>query len=281
MQNVLGCGCHGTSPSQAVLPQPDTLLLERIEKQGSEFRIFVSTRQPAPCRVCGIVSVSRHSGYCRRLADVLWQGCSVQLCLSLQKYRCWQPDCRRKVFCERLPGVARVYARRTDRLDAIIAAVGYVAGGLPAARLLERLAIQTSDDSVSGRSFATRRAQSNRIPFDTWLLMTGHGLSTTITERFSRTSIRHKVVDLLPDRAADSVAAWLTVHPTVEVVARDRSGLYADSAATGAPQARQVAVFGDNLKRAKRQLVPVDCHAHLVLRPAPAAQPRLGMATAR
>jgi transposase len=52
---------------------------------------------------------------------------------------------------------------------------------------------------------------------------------------------RHKVVDLLPDRAAESVAAWLAKHQTVETVARDRSGLYADGTTIGAPQALQVA----------------------------------------
>lgn len=35
-------------------------------------------------------------------------------------------------------------------------------------------------------------------------------------------------MDLLPDRTAESVAAWLTVHPTIQIVARDRSGIYAD-----------------------------------------------------
>jgi transposase len=35
----------------------------------------------------------------------------------------------------------------------------------------------------------------------------------------------HRVVDLLPDRFAASVAAWLSQHPTITVVCRDRSDL--------------------------------------------------------
>jgi transposase len=49
------------------------------------------------------------------------------------------------------------------------------------------------------------------------------------------------VADLLRDRSAESLALWLTQHPTVEVVARDRSGLYAEGASRGATQALQVA----------------------------------------
>jgi transposase len=48
------------------------------------------------------------------------------------------------------------------------------------------------------------------------------------------------VLDLLPERSAESVAAWLAQHPTVTVVCRDRSALYADGIRRGAPHAVQV-----------------------------------------
>jgi transposase len=50
----------------------------------------------------------------------------------------------------------------------------------------------------------------------------------------------HRVVDLLPDRSADSVAQWLAQHPGIAVVSRDRSDLYANGITQGAPRAVQV-----------------------------------------
>ncbi len=50
-----------------------------------------------------------------------------------------------------------------------------------------------------------------------------------------------RLVDVLPDRSADTFARWLQEHLGVEVVSRDRGGQYAEAARGVAPHAVQVA----------------------------------------
>lgn len=52
---------------------------------------------------------------------------------------------------------------------------------------------------------------------------------------------RRSVIDILDDRSVESAARWFRDHPSVEVVSRDRCGLYAQAVREGAPQAQQVA----------------------------------------
>ena len=71
---------------------------------------------------------------------------------------------------------------------------------------------------------------------DDWAWRKGHRYGTIVVDLE-----QSDVIDLLPDRDANTVAAWLKAHPDVEVVSRDRSSTYAQAAQEGASQARQVA----------------------------------------
>jgi len=53
--------------------------------------------------------------------------------------------------------------------------------------------------------------------------------------------VRHRVIDLLPDRRAETAKVWMQAHPEIDVVSRDRGGDYASAASQGAPQAAQSA----------------------------------------
>jgi len=41
-------------------------------------------------------------------------------------------------------------------------------------------------------------------------------------------------IDLLPDRRAETVSAWLQAHPQIDIVSRDGSGEYASAIKKGA-----------------------------------------------
>ena len=75
-----------------------------------------------------------------------------------------------------------------------------------------------------------------RVGIDDWAIRKGSRYGTIVVDLN-----RHRVVDLLPDRTAPTVAGWLERHSGVELVARDRSTEYARGVSLGAPQAQQVA----------------------------------------
>src|ERR1700710_252131 len=59
----------------------------------------------------------------------------------------------------------------------------------------------------------------------------------------------HKIIDLLPDRTADTLASWLdTTQSKLEFVTRDRAGAFAEAVRRSAPSAVQVADRFDLLK---------------------------------
>jgi len=227
------------SHSQSLLPNPSILILDRIERDADRFRLLVHVEQEPVCPLCGEPSRSGHSSYCRCLQDFPWQGVAVEVWVTVGRFRCRNASCPRKVFCERLPQVARPYGRQTDRASEIVRLIGYVAGGLPGQRLLARLSISTSDDTV------LRRVQQGPVQapspirhlgVDDWAWRKGQDYGTILVDLDL-----HRVVDLLPDRAAESFSEWLQRHPEVVTIARDRCGLYAEGASLGAPQSQQVA----------------------------------------
>src|SRR5207249_3222043 len=147
--------------------------------------------------------------------------------------------CPRRIFTERLPALAAPFARKTTRLSTHLQADGVALGGDPGARHA------AAEGKVVSARTLLRLVRLLPLPpvgaltvigVDDWAKRKGQTYGTIIVDLE-----RHRVVDLLPDRTARTLASWLAAHPGIALIARDRGGAYADGARQGAPEAVQVA----------------------------------------
>ena len=193
----------------------------------------------ARCPGCGVGTARRHSAYVRRLQDLPVQGTIVELQVSVRRWRCCNMLCQRQTFVDRVDQAFMPHARQTRRVAELARSIGYAAGGRPAERLMRRLGLPQGDDRIL-RNLKRHAASSDKplrvVGIDDWSWLKGSRYGTIVVDLE-----RREVVDVLHDRSASTVAAWLTRHPAIEIVSRDRCGLYARAARQGAASARQVA----------------------------------------
>jgi len=209
------------------------------ESNGQIVCTAATTQITAACPICGQPAVRIHSNYRRRLADLPWAGIPVQIWLQVRRFFCKNSVCQRKIFCERIPTLAAPWARRTQRMADAQRAIGLTAGGSGGARLCAALAMDAGIDlllALIRNVELSEPATPQVLGVDDWAKRKGQTYGTILVDLE-----RGDVVDILPDRTAESLEQWLKAHPGVEIISRDRAGAYAEGAKRGAPDAIQVA----------------------------------------
>ena len=179
-----------------------------------------------------------HSAYERTLLDLPSQGQVVRIRLRTRRFRCVLAACRQRIFTERLAAASgRPFARRTTRLEGIVHHLGLALGGRPGQALRGGCGCRSAGTPCCASSASCGSGRGSACgAIDWWAFKRGLRYGTIVCDLE-----RRRVIDLLPDREAATVAEWLAARPSVEIIARDRGAGYIQAATVGRPAAIQVA----------------------------------------
>lgn len=223
-----------------VFPLGEGLELTQMERNEEKLILHVrATSSRALCPLCAQPATRLHSRYRRAVKDLPCTGQQVQLILHVRKFFCDTAQCVRKVFAERLPHLVAPWAQMTTRLSQALQTIGLATCGRLGARLASHLGITTSWMTIVRRVMALPTPPAERVEclgLDDFAFRRGRTFGTVVVDLDA-----HQIIDLLPDRQAETAATWMAAHPEITHVSRDRGSEYASAASAGAPQAIQVA----------------------------------------
>jgi transposase len=163
---------------------------------------------------------------------------SMTVKIRVSRWRCLNGDCERRTFADQPSESVSRHARRTRRIAEFVHLFGHGTGGRLGERLMKRLGMPVSDDTIlrqlkkhvaaQGPPMSVRVAG---VDDRSWRKGCTYGTIVVDLER-------REVVDALRQLQEPPNGSQ---HPEVEINCHDRCGLYARGAREGAPQARHVA----------------------------------------
>jgi transposase len=167
------------------------------------------------------------------------QNRQVILRLHVRKFYCDQPTWLRQIFAERLPHVTSSHGRYTFGLRLFLGQLGREHGGASGVHSANLLGIQVPARTILRFLHALRLppiVAPRVIGLDEWAWKRGQRYGALVVDLE-----RNKPIALLADRSKPTVVHWLKEHPTIQIVARDRSKEFAAAITEALPEAWHVA----------------------------------------
>lgn len=220
--------------------QVDPLSIHHIATHETTLHfVLTSLAAQASCPGCKRLSGRIHSHYLRHPSDLPISGKNITLTLNVRRFFCDNARCNYRIFTERFSQFISSYARYTNRLKQYLELMAFALGGEAGSLILSLSGISVSPDTLLRliRRSPDREVNTPRVlGIDDWAKRKGHSYGTLLVDLEKRC-----VVDVLANRAAESLKKWLVEHPGVEIISRDRGVEYIKGATEGAPEAEQVA----------------------------------------
>lgn len=109
---------------------------------------FKSKRKSCVCPTCNTNSSTASTYFTRKIQDLNIIDKPLFLIIKLAKYRCKNPDCKTKIFCEEIIDLAGTKQRRTNRLNQLLTKFSLTQSAEAAARRCNDINIKVSGDTL-------------------------------------------------------------------------------------------------------------------------------------
>lgn len=216
------------------------ITVQDIRIESDQIAVFVESRhEKACCPKCAQESSEIHSYYLRYPRDLAWAHLPVILHLKVKRFFCQNRQCAKQTFAERFPDFVGWYARKTKRVveKQDLLSINVCARTAEVLLRMEQIGISDTTVNRNLRGIPDPEVPPIRVlGVDDWAKRKGQRYGTILVDQE-----RARVVDVLEDRTAETLAKWLGTHPEIKIVTRDRSKTYAEGIRQGAKQAVQVA----------------------------------------